>query len=347
MRVKDVFTEATRQLTPRVLLASGIAGLILLGITTLTAIQALAALKQEHDARRAGKYVYQISSESSPLSASACESLNSVSGVWAAGGELAEAPTRLMLTPQGRPLPAAFLTPGAARVWGLSESESYVGRELERRRIAAPGQELFRDEGARLRISASLPPDGVPGPLQSAVVEFRPAWGMVSVCWLRMAPGNQEAAAELARFVFDTPNLKVQPLHSDPAAAATPHEQWLRYLGMRPAWFAGLTIGALVGLIAFADRPQWAIYRTFGASRWEVSAILLAQYVVAGFPVLLAAALLGPTLAGTIVGVPVPVAVSLVSWGQALAAWCVGLASGWLGGVLATAGNPQYQLKDR
>lgn len=66
MRVKDVFTEATRQLTPRVLLASGIAGLILLGITTLTAIQALAALKQEHDARRAGKYVYQISSESSP-----------------------------------------------------------------------------------------------------------------------------------------------------------------------------------------------------------------------------------------------------------------------------------------
>lgn len=212
-----------------------------------------------------------------------CESLSTRSEqVLASGALFFGDKGDAVLSATSRPLPTAWVTPGALAVWwdrpDGAAGVSY-GSEVAEAYALAPDVPI-RLQGEETKLSGELPVSVAPEVLQSAVVAVSAGEGTATECWIRFSPHAQETAGDWLEAQFPTslsaivaPYLSADDLRQSPADIARTDQASITGLGL-------MGVLVLSAFVAIIDRRELGVYRVTGTSLVDLLAMWIAQSLV-------------------------------------------------------------------
>lgn len=286
-RAADLAAESMRNLGRSHAVVAALFTVILVALGLLTGGAAHTIVGQEVDRRAEGSLVWIVAAATSAdapqaeLSAATCHNLERLAGVEASGGVLATEKREVSAFLGGPPLPLLSVTPGGLSVFDPSFDgldSATMGDGVSHAELAAVGSYLSDASGIPvLRVTAVLDENVPYSRLASTVQVPVPPVGLVSECWVRMAPAARDKGYDLLTGNFDTTNASVAPFVPDTAGLLEPSEQWRALTAMRP-WLAGaILLAAVVAMFLAARRSELAIYRTFGTTPATLMLMLLGE----------------------------------------------------------------------
>ncbi len=247
-------------------------------VTTLNS-----TLAQEQALRDAGSLVWVARSQTDSLPGRACEALNGVTGVAAAGGARRGTPDQLVLATTGQPVALLRVTPNAVRVWsehpaaqGVLLGTAYAGQG-----IAAIGTELREaTTGHLLRVAATVPAPGT-DLLDSNLVVVGTPDQLLSECWVRMLPtATFDTGEALLAHTFGGSETQIAPALPASTQLLSPSGQWQAFRNLRLWAIAGLIGGMAFAFLTRTRRTELAVYATFGTSPGELRTLLAIEACV-------------------------------------------------------------------
>jgi hypothetical protein len=353
MRVMEITREAIRNVGPRHWIIGGAGAVTIAVLVYTTAMSAWGALEAEQARRDAGGLVVVVEAAGdADISVMTCEGINGLDGVGAAGGIYGMSNPEYTIVPQLGTVPTLAVTRHALEVWDASVGAAMVvtGEDVSNLHGIVSGTRMRVVDGATgaTRTVDAVLRSGVPIEIlrsRISVVTFTDA--RLHTCWVRAKPGLESTVESMTRATLAGTSVVVTRFHPDPLGAPTPLTLWEGYTGALPWLTAGGAMALVIFGVAWSRRAEYAVYRTFGASRSDI-ALMVAIEVV---DVLLPAAALGATygvVAQAVVhGTGVTFDIAEVCACYVVASCAVALALVPLGVFISMRGNVLEQLKDR
>jgi len=284
---RTTFDEALRNLRANALLSVSLAAVTaMLGLSAslFTMSEVGALVSNFHQLVRSGGYVVSATgSNGSLLSAARCEALRSIQGVKAAGGRFA---TERITSPL---LPSSWVelvtgTPGLGYIyWPSSLDVDYqpggvsVGDGIATRLgIDAPAYlPLASSSGSELiEITSIAPPSERTDQANNSVFIPVAPFGVVQECYVESEPSAASAIGGLLAGWFDD-EVNVRPLH--PGFSPASYKELHGRASFFASYGAGLLGGLSFGLVVFARRQEYALYRSLGMTPWRISLMLVVE----------------------------------------------------------------------
>jgi len=239
------------------------------------------ALSEDARLRDSGLNVLLVEKANGTVSANACESINGITGVVAAGG-LRFVTTEVV---NGTLVDVRHYqaTPRFALVLGSGDDRSavFVGGALTQRLAVADGG-WIDISGTRLNVGSVIQ-DRASRTQQfgRAVVVIQGGLERLDSCWVELHPTAWDVAPSFirSRFVDDSVGLVVRPLIPRDPSQLTPLEQYHRDAA-RWLWAVGaLLIVGLLGLFIRARRSILGLWAVLGLRRSQRSLVVAAELV--------------------------------------------------------------------